>query len=185
MLMCPLGDDEYIYRAQNSGIEANFRSADASTLAQEVSEIIYCQIITVLLLLLSIVPHNYYHAAQNTHLESPIHEPFFIQLLENPPHALHEGRIQRFVVILKKHKSKDRVVHHTTKLPSQYIDNYFVFPSNDIIITSIHSFIVTDDQPHIVHAAQPTSKSIHLPIRVTTDSHSFEYRITILLHSSL
>ena len=53
---------------------------------------------------LSVLPipptkHTRKHAP--THLESFVDQALFIQLLEHPPHALHESGVQRLVVILK------------------------------------------------------------------------------------
>ena len=36
-----------------------------------------------------------------THLKTPVHESFVIELPEHPPDALHEPRVQRLVVILE------------------------------------------------------------------------------------
>lgn len=38
---------------------------------------------------------------KNADLETSVDETLLVELLEDPPHALHEGRIKRLVVILK------------------------------------------------------------------------------------
>jgi hypothetical protein len=38
---------------------------------------------------------------KNADLEASVDETLLVELLEDPPHALHEGRIERLVVILE------------------------------------------------------------------------------------
>eukprot|EP00966_Prymnesium_polylepis_P237473 5492223-Prymnesium_polylepis.2 len=41
------------------------------------------------------------------HLEAAVHEPLLVQLLEHPPHRLHERQVHRLVVILKVNPAAD------------------------------------------------------------------------------
>ena len=49
----------------------------------------------------SIVMQSAVMHSKDGHLEPAVHQPLLKELSKHPPHALHEGRIQRLIVVLK------------------------------------------------------------------------------------